>query len=265
MTQKETQQEEPPVSCAPANRRRGGRLSVWASRLLTAVVVLASLAIAGTVAASVAAGAPPTGLSVALTDGRSQVQSDITVTYTATLTNQGAEPVSASLVLTVPAYVTISDAPGATIAKSDATWPVTVNPGKSVKQTAVARIGAIPKGELRVTSLISVYQGKVTTGVPIIRSADTNTIKGVTDPKTATSSAGTTAGHSSTTPIVWIVIAVVVLALVALGLVLVARKRRHQNRYSQNKQRQNRQRENKQRENGYRAPADAVDDGSGGE
>lgn len=164
-------------------------LPVLVAVLVAALVVVGVSGLFTLVASATAAAtpvarshpAPPVGLSVGLSDGRTQVHSDLGVIYTATLSNGAAKPVTADLLLTVPAYLTIRAAGGAKITKQNATWPVTVEPGETVSKSLSAHIGTIPKTERRLTSLITVYQGAATDR-PVIRSAAVNTIAGVGGP-----------------------------------------------------------------------------------
>ena len=140
-----------------AARRTATARSRWVARLtaasLAALLLVGGVAVAPAQAAveveGEAAGeaAAPAGLSVTITDGSDEVTSNTGVTYTAELTNAGSEPVTATLVITVPPFATLKAAEGGEIAApaaTDATWTVTVDPGASASVTASATIGAIP-------------------------------------------------------------------------------------------------------------------------
>lgn len=132
--------------------------------------------------AGIAAAVPP-GLSVAIGNGVEEVGSDSEVVYTAELSNRGQETVAATMVITVPDFATITEAEGAEILGGDSSWAVVVEPGGSAAVSARVRIGEIPDGLFRVTTLVGVHLGEESTK-PVIRSADSDTIPGVTDPST---------------------------------------------------------------------------------
>jgi hypothetical protein len=164
---------------------------------LRGLSTVALLAIAGalSLAPSAQAATPPPGLSVTISDATAQTTSKATLTYTSTLTNAGTRPVTAQLVLAIPGYASYVQATGATVDKQNATWPVTVPAGRSVVKKASVTLGTIPQGEVRVTTLISVYLP----GHPptlLIRSAEANRIQGVSDPAHTVNTAGANRGGS---------------------------------------------------------------------
>jgi hypothetical protein len=194
---------------------------------ITATVSLASLvSLAPTVRAATPHAAAPPGLSVTISDATAQTASKATLTYTSTLTNAGTRPVTAQLVLAIPSYASYAQAPGAAVDKQTATWPVTVAAGKAVTKRAAVTLGTIPKGEVRVTTLISVYLP----GHPptlLIRSAEANRIQGVTDPAHTVNAVGASRGGnrpiSSGTITVIVILGVLVLLLVGAWLARVRR------------------------------------------
>jgi hypothetical protein len=145
-------------------------------RIVTAVVV------AGFVSAAPAAGASDaTRLSISVTDGVSQVRDKASVAYVATVVNDGTAAVSGQLVLEVPEYARYARAREAKVTKQIASWIVRVLPHSTVARRATAKFGTIPSGQLRVTSLASLFLGPVA-GAPAIRAADSDRIAGVVDP-----------------------------------------------------------------------------------
>jgi hypothetical protein len=202
-------------------------LSAAALLPITATVSLVSLA--PTARAATSQAAPPPGLSVTISDATAQTASKATLTYTSTLTNAGTRPVTAQLVLAIPSYASYAQATGATVNKQTATWPVTVAAGKAVTKRAAVTIGTIPKGEVRVTTLISVYLP----GHPptlLIRSAEANRIQGVTDPAHSVNTVGANGGGnrpiSPGTITTIVILGLVVLLLVGAWLARV--RRRHE-------------------------------------
>ncbi|GAA3876417.1 hypothetical protein GCM10022381_18730 [Leifsonia kafniensis] len=217
-------------------------------KLKTVAATMASIAAAGLIcllalggaATSAAAAEVPTGLSVTITDGVDEVTAGSDVTYTAELSNTGSDPVTATLVVTVPGYVEITAADGAesdgtesvtAATATDAAWVVTVEPGAVATVAVGARVGEIPADELRVTTLVSVYLGDgddARAAAPVIRSADANTIEGVTDPAAvATSQEADAPDTMSVGAAVMIgAAALVFLALVVMILLLIIRSKR---------------------------------------
>jgi hypothetical protein len=95
-----------------------------------------------------------------------------------------------------------------------ASWTVTVEPGKTASKTLDARIGTIPKGEVRATALATLFAPGSSTQI-LVRSADPDHIKGVRDPAQTvprTTASAPTAFNAG------IVFAVIVLVVVALGV-----------------------------------------------
>jgi hypothetical protein len=158
-----------------------------------ALVALIALTILTFLTALTGAGAaraetPPPGLSIAIDNGADQTRANTDVSYRTTLANDGTSPVTAVIVVTVPPFASIEKAGDGTVDGIDATWKVTVDPGQKEVVSTSAHIGSIPEGQYRVTTLASVYLGDTAAGAPLIRSADTDKIPGVTDPVVAASS-----------------------------------------------------------------------------
>lgn len=157
----------------------------------TAGVVLLAMLLGAT---SIAAAEPPSGLSIRIDDGETEVEAGRDLVYTSELTNAGQRTVEAVVVLTAPAYVTVSPTAGGgdvdgRIEGADISWPVSVEPGATVTLVADAHIGSIPAEARRVTTLVSVHLGEGAAedrGAPIIRSADSNRIVGIDDSGTRT-------------------------------------------------------------------------------
>jgi len=171
-----------------------------------------------------AAAAPP-GLSISITSANSDVHPGDRLSYVATLRNDGTSAIDGRLVVTVPSYVRISGAAGGDLTGSEASWTVQVPAGGSVTEKVTAVLGGIPKGELRITTLVGLYLGDA--AQPVIRSAEADTIAGVTDPAHAASDAPARSG-AVISPIGWIGIAaagiLIVAGLVAAFWVLRARR-----------------------------------------
>lgn len=180
-------------------------------------------ALCGTALVAVpAAAAPvPAGLSITLTDGVTQVRSDMDVTYTVKVGNAGGTKVTAKLVLTAPAYATLSRAAAAGTGKHIVTWKITVPAGKAITRTASAHIGTIARTDLRVTTLASLYQGKSSSGVPLIRTADANSIAGVTDPAHTVPPPGhpgrSLQQHTDSGPSLWLIVGLPIAAVLLLA------------------------------------------------
>jgi hypothetical protein len=177
--------------------------------LLTAVLAVGPMTAAQAV--------PPTGLSISIHDGSSELHSGDKLAYTATVRNSGTAQVEGRLAITVPAYVHVTDAAGAERTGADSNWTVVVPAGGSVTKKLVGVLGNIPKAEVRVTTLVSLYVGDATQ--PVIRSAESDTIAGVKDPAHAVSDRP---AESAATPIGWIglaggAIALVVVVVLAWG------------------------------------------------
>jgi hypothetical protein len=174
-------------------------------------LLLATVWAAGPAAAAEAV-APP-GLSVSIRSGSSEVRAGDRLEYTATVRNSGTSPVDGRLLITVPAYLRVASAAGATRSGLDTSWIVTVPAGGSVKKKLVGVLDDIPKGELRVTTLVGLYIGDATQ--PAIRSAEADTIAGITDPAHAINDPTTAPSASDSLPIGWIVVGIGVLGLLA--------------------------------------------------
>jgi hypothetical protein len=199
--------------------------SLRAAAAAVFVVGLAAI-VAGPVASASAAttAAPPAGLSIAITDHVSEVQPGSAVQYTATVTNLGARAVTGTLAVTVPDYAKASG--------DTASWTVTVEPGKTASRTLDATIGTIPKGEVRVTALATLFARGSSTQI-LVRSADPDLIKGVRDPAQTVRPAAASAPTVFNAGIVFAVILLVVVALgVALAVFLIwtRKRRRHPGR-----------------------------------
>jgi hypothetical protein len=188
-----------------------------------AAAILTVILAGGPVTAAEAAA--PDGLSVSIRNGNSEVHSDDRLVYTATVRNGGVGTVEGRLVITVPAFVRITDAGSADRAGVDASWTVTVPPGGSVTKKLTGVLENIPKGQLRVTTLVGLYLGDATQ--PTIRSADAATIAGVKDPAHAVNDRAPSSATSAPSPIVWVGLGIggiVLLAAIAGGW-LVWRRR----------------------------------------
>ena len=194
-----------------------------------AASLICLLAWGGGAQPAAAAETAPTGLSVTITDGVHEVTSHTAVTYTAELANAGSEPVTATVLVRVPGFAELTA--GGEFAGTDATWNVTVLPGGSQTVTAEAQIGAIPPGEVRVTTMVSVYLGEgvdVASAVPTIGSADADLIEGVTDPSTVTGS-----NDDDGAPVdIGVMIGTAALVLIGLAALLVTLTRRTKRRRS---------------------------------
>ena len=191
-------------------------------RAFAATILTVILAVGPMTAAEAAA---PAGLSVSIRNGSSEVHSDDRLVYTATVRNGGVSAVEGRLVITVPAFVRITDAGSADRAGVDASWTVTVPPGGSATKKLTGVLENIPKGQLRVTTLVGLYLGDATQ--PTIRSADAATIAGVEDPAHAVSDPVAKSTAPTAFPIVWIDLgagAVVVVAVI-VGWRLIRRRR----------------------------------------
>ncbi|HWH25353.1 MAG TPA: hypothetical protein VNT53_01740 [Pseudolysinimonas sp.] len=189
-------------------------------RAIAAVVLIAAFI---GIPTTVAAAAAPAGLSVSIGNESSDVHAGDTLAYTATVRNDGTEAVDGRLVISVPTYFRVTVAHDADRAGSDASWSVSVPPGGHVTKKLTGVLTKIPKGELRVTTLVSVYVGDETK--PAVRSAEADTIAGVTD--TAHSVKEEAAKRPNGLPIGWIVGGVAALALMGAAVAwwLVRRRR----------------------------------------
>jgi hypothetical protein len=144
--------------------------------------------------------------------------------YTATAKNSGTSPVDGRLLITVPAYLHVTAAGDATRTGVEASWAVTVPAGGSVTKKLDGVLDDIPKGELRVTTLVSLYIGDA--AQPAIRSAEADTIAGVIDPARAVNDPAP-ARAGGALPIGWIALGIGALALVVVvGAWWLARRAR---------------------------------------
>jgi len=185
-----------------------------------ALTVLLAL---GPVAAAEAA--PPAGLSISIQRGGTEVHPGDRLTYTAIVRNDGTSPVEGRLVITVPDYLRVADAEGADRSGSDASWAVTVPAGAAVSEKLTGVLQRIPKGQLRVTTLVSLYLGDQAQAT--IRSADAAVIAGVRDPAHAVDDRPTS---PTIQPWFLVVAGLAILVLAAIGALaawrLVVRRRR---------------------------------------
>jgi len=177
----------------------GGVIGLATRRLVGIVALLGGAALVAIPAGGAAAAPAPVGLSITLSDSLAQVHSGQDVTMTARLSNAGTRPFSGHLVIEVPGYVHVTHAQGGKIVRSDVRWSVSVPGGKSVSREVKAHIGMIAAGQLRVTTLASVFAGKVS-GVPLIRTADADLIAGVKDPARTVPPGGAAAKGKSVSP-----------------------------------------------------------------
>lgn len=199
-----------------------------AAGALVGVLLGAPAAVAAT---AIAPESVPAGLSIAISDGVAVTDSGSTSHYTATVTNDGTAPVTGRLVITLPAPAKYTEAAGAHVEKSDAAWQVRVPAGKSVTHRVTADIGRIPKGDVRVTTLATLYASGDSTRI-LVRAADANAIRGVVDPAHTVGQKPARAAADGGTPtslIVGVAISVVLLAFAATGVVLLQRRTRPTN------------------------------------
>lgn len=178
-------------------------------RAAVAGAVLATLLAVGPAVAAEAAA--PAGLSVSIRAGNSEVRSGDRLAYTATVTNEGTSTVEGRLVITVPDFVRVVDAEGSDRSGADTSWAVTVPAGGSVSKKLIGVVDRIPEGQLRVTTLASLYLGDAPQ--PTIRSADAAAIEGVKDPAHAVGDQPAKPA-AAPVPIIWIC-----LGLVAVGAI----------------------------------------------
>ena len=146
-------------------------------------MIAAAAVLIGGLGAAVPAGAAPgaTRVSIRVSDGVAQVRDRSSIAYVATVVNDGDAAVTGKLVLQVPEFAHYRHAPAATVRRHEASWTVRVPAHSTVSRQAGVRIGAIPSGNLRVTSLVSLFLGPVT-AAPAVRAADSDRIAGVDDP-----------------------------------------------------------------------------------
>jgi len=172
--------------------------------------------LAGGPATAAAAAAPP-GLSISIHNESGSVRSGDRLSYAATLRNDGTAAVDGRLVVTVPAYARITGATGGDLDGSDASWTVEVPAGASVTKKVSATVGDIPKGELRVTTLVSLYLGDATQ--PAIRSAEADAIAGVTDPARAVGEQPVGPNRAAPVALVWIGVSAAAVLVAAVVVV----------------------------------------------
>jgi len=146
-------------------------------------MIAAAAVLIGGLGAAVPAGAAPgaTRVSIRVSDGVAQVRERSSIDYVATVVNDGDAPVTGKLVLQVPEFARYRPVPSATVLRREASWTVHVPAHSTVTRQAGVRFGAIPSGNLRVTSLASLFLGPVT-AAPAVRAADSDRIAGVDDP-----------------------------------------------------------------------------------
>ncbi|HEX3680378.1 MAG TPA: hypothetical protein VHU90_11705 [Galbitalea sp.] len=196
-------------------------------------MVLAAISItsAATAAAEIPAGeaqasVPPPGLSITLADGTAQTRSGATLTYTASVTNEGANPLEGTLEITIPAYATYTDTKSAPAKGPNISWPVTIGAGNRVSEEVTVNVGTIPKTEVRFTSIATLYAGLTGTDI-LVRTADPDAIRGVVDP--AHTVGQPAAAKNQPVPalaVFAIILGVVVLIVVVIGCIFWTRKRR---------------------------------------
>jgi hypothetical protein len=188
------------------------------------VALLTAVLAAGPV--STADAAVPTGLSVSIQNDHAEVHSGDRVVYTATLRNDGTNAVDGRLVITVPAFIHVTGAEGADRTGLDASWTVTVPAGERVTKKLTGTLDDIPKGQVRVTTLVGLYLGDA--AQPVIRSADAAAIAGVKDPAHAVNDQAPRTDAPAASWI-WVglgIAAVVLLAAIAAGWLVWRRGRR---------------------------------------
>jgi hypothetical protein len=174
-------------------------------------------------AAAVSTSAPPPGLSITVTDNTTQTAPGADLTYVTKVANAGVKSVKGILVIELPAYVTYAGGTHAAVKGQDASWAVTIPAGGSVSRSVGAHVGTIPHGELRVTTLASLYLSTHATQ-PLVRTAESNTIRGVVD--TAHTVGAPPPVSSGALPLWVIVGAAALVVLIALTVVLLARRQR---------------------------------------
>ncbi|WP_344201168.1 hypothetical protein [Pseudolysinimonas kribbensis] len=202
---------------------RAGRRSRAASAAILAG--LAALAMTGLTSVEPAAAvAPPAGLSITLSDATTQTESGAILTYTAAVTNAGASAVKGTLQVTVPGYASYAHSASGKKTGSDLSWPITVGAGKTVSRETTVRVGRIPRGEVRFTTLATLYpEGEP--GRILVRTADPDGIRGVVDPAHSVRSPGASAGQSNAPLVITAIIGGAII-VVALAVLLWIRGRR---------------------------------------
>lgn len=196
-----------------ARRFRPAVIGAALAVALTAPIASAAHAVPAA-STSAAEAADELRLSVTLSDGVETVAAGDAVTYQAEVRNDG-DTIDTDIVIDAPGYVSLDEADDAVVDGHRATWSLALPHGTTTFEIP-ASIGEIPDGEVRVTTLLSVYVGEAT--APVVRTAVANRIAGVDDEPVA----------SAPVPIVaWVVGGVaILLALVAVALLIVMRRRR---------------------------------------
>lgn len=171
--------------------------------------------------------AVPEGLSIAITDGVAETAPGASATYTATVTNRGTMPVTGELVIALADRAGFTSVQGAQVDKREASWRVTVAPGTSTSRRAAARVGRIPHGEVRVTTLATLYANG-DRSVILVRAADADAIRGVVDPAHTVGEVAARVPAAPAPP--WALLGVAVAAVLAAsataGVALTRRRRR---------------------------------------
>ena len=191
--------------------------------LLSVVVGVVVLAMT-TFAPGAAAAATPPGLSITLSDAKAQTQSGATLTYTAAVTNAGADPFTGRLDITVPSYATYVGTADGNHNGADVSWSIAVGAGKSVSRKVTVKLGTIPRNEVRFTTIATLYPAGNATQI-LVRTADPDAIRGVVDPAHSVGLRPATKDK----PRVAIVLLIIVLGaivVVAVALLVWIRKRR---------------------------------------
>jgi hypothetical protein len=166
----------------------------------------------------------PPGLSITLSDARAQTQSGASLTYTAGVTNAGADPLKATLVVTIPSYAAFVGATADHTNGANVSWTITVGAAKSITRKVTVRLGTIPKGEVRFTTIATLYPTGSATQI-LVRTADPDGIRGVVDPAHSVGLPSTTNDHPDEVVVLAIVI-VGAAVIVALALLVWIRRRR---------------------------------------
>jgi len=190
------------------------------ARLLVAALVAVPLAAVPLVPAAADTPAAPQ-LSVTMSNGTEVVHRGQTVTYATTVTNSGSDAVLTRVVADLPDYLTANSAKGAELTPHAARWTETLEPGAKKTFRVSASVGAIPKRDVRVTALASVYLGEEKS--PLIRTADADRIPGVADAPTEIPGVTTVVAPRILLTVGGLVVG---LALLAAALIVVVRRRR---------------------------------------
>jgi hypothetical protein len=209
-----------------ARRRRAMRFAVVVGVAAVALTMSIPVAAAAEMAPRIGrtVSAPPPGLSITLGDAKTQTQSGATLTYVASVTNAGAEPVNGMLDVTIPSYAAYVGTAAGKKEGPDIKWPVTVGAGKSVSRKVTVKLGEIPKGEVRFTSIATLYSTDSGPRI-LVRTADPDGIRGVVDPA---HSVGVKPAPQDQSTQLFVPIGIVLGSLVVVGLAFLVwvRKRR---------------------------------------